>query len=175
MATSTPQSVISTSAERPLLSVVVPTHNVRPWVEETLFSLSRQQVTSMEVLVVDDGSTDGTDELVEQFARGDSRFRLLRSKVGGGGPARNLGAEVARGRYLAFCDGDDLVPDGAYRALVASLEDSGSDVVFGDYWKFSSSAMWRPTASMTAYSHAVSGTTFLEHPTLLMSRPCWNS
>ena len=174
METSTPRSVTSTSVERPLLSVIVPTHNVRPWVEETLYSIARQDVDSIEVIVVDDRSTDGTDAVVEHYAHTDHRFRLVRATAGGGGQARNLGVELASGRYLVFCDGDDIVPDGAYQAMVDSLESSGSDIVFGDYWKFSSADCWHPTASMSAYGQEASATTFHEHPTLLMSRPCWN-
>lgn len=163
-----------TSVEDILLSVVVPTHNVRAWIDETLFSLQRQDVASMEIIVVDDHSDDGTAEIVEAAAAGDARLRLIRATARGGGSARNVGTDAARGRYLVFCDGDDIVPDGAYRALVDSLESSGSEIAFGDYWKFSSARTWHPTASMSGFSRVGTRRRFVDEPTLLYSRPCWN-
>ncbi|WES66201.1 glycosyltransferase family 2 protein [Microbacter sp. GSS18] len=160
--------------DRPLLSVVVPTHNVAPWLDETLFSILRQDVERMEIIVVDDHSDDGTVDIVAAAAAADDRIRLIRATARGGGSARNLGIEHARGRYLVFSDGDDLVPDGAYRAMVDSLEASGSDIAIGDYWKFSSARAWHPTASMAGFSRHGSRLRVLDEPTLLMSRPCWN-
>ncbi len=159
---------------RPLLSVVMPTHDVAPWIRETLDSVLRQDLRDLEVVVVDDHSTDGTAEIVARFAAQDPRVRLIQAERRGGGSARNLGIDRARGAYLAFCDGDDLVPDGAYTALVGSLERSGSDIAFGDYLKFRAVDTWRPTDRMRAFDRPAEGVSLLQEPTLLYSRPCWN-
>jgi glycosyltransferase involved in cell wall biosynthesis len=156
------------------LSVVIPTHNVGPWIEETLRSVLAQDLAGMEVIVVDDASDDETLDLVAAAAAQDDRLRLVRSSVRGGGSARNRGVQEATGRYLAFCDGDDLVPAGAYRALVDSLDESGSEIAFGDFLKFSPTDTWRPTANMAAFSRPARGRRLADEPTLILSRPCWN-
>ncbi|MDN3309943.1 glycosyltransferase family 2 protein [Microbacterium oryzae] len=160
--------------ERPVLSVVIPVHDVAPWIGETLETVLAQDVDAMEVLVVDDDSRDATPEIVADVAARDPRVRLVSAAGRGGGTARNTGIDAARGRYLVFCDGDDLVPDGAYAALVASLERSGSDIAFGDYLKFRPADTWRPTDAMPAFDHPASGIALRDEPTLLFSRPCWN-
>ncbi|MGO3371209.1 glycosyltransferase [Microbacterium gubbeenense] len=159
--------------DAPLLSVVIPTHNVRPWLRQALDSVLRQDV-DLEVIVVDDRSDDGTIEFAREAAGRDARVSVVSSPGEGGGSARNAGADLARGRYLVFADGDDLIPDGAYDALVTSLEVSGSDLAVGDYIKFRAVDTWRPTAAMPAYGRASRGVTLADEPTLLYSRPCWN-
>ncbi|KQQ95819.1 hypothetical protein ASF62_04880, partial [Leifsonia sp. Leaf325] len=157
----------------PLLSVVIPTHNVASWIGETLTSVLSQDV-DMEVILVDDHSTDATRSIAEAFAARDARLRIVDTASRGGGTARNVGADRARGRYLVFCDGDDLIPSGAYRALVDSLEASGSDIAFGDYLKFSPVATWRPTANWPAYAEARQGFRAVDEPSIIYGRPCWN-
>ena len=154
--------------------MIVPTHNVRPWIRETLGTVLAQRDGDMEVIVVDDHSTDGTVEIIEDLARANPALRLVTAAVRGGGSARNEGVAQARGRYLIFCDGDDLVPDGAYAALVESLEASGSDIAFGDFLKFSPTETWRPTAAWPAYSQGRTRFTAEEVPSILYGRACWN-
>jgi glycosyltransferase involved in cell wall biosynthesis len=158
----------------PLLSVVIPTHNVGPWIRETLTSVLSQDVDGMEVIVVDDHSNDATRAIVASFAERDRRLCLVDAVSRGGGHARNIGIDRARGRYLVFCDGDDIVPSGAYRALVGSLEKSGSDIAFGDYLKFSPVATWRPTANWPAYAESRQRFRAIEVPSIIYGRPCWN-
>lgn len=161
-------------AESVKLSVVVPTHNVAPWVAETMRSILAQRVDTMEVIVVDDHSTDGTRDLLERIADEDHRVRVVDAVSRGGGTARNIGIDHARGDYLVFADGDDLIPDGAYAALVESLDASGSDIAFGDYLKFSPTDVWRPTQNWPAYAAPQSGIRFDDEPSLIFGRPCWN-
>ncbi|MGB3374470.1 MAG: glycosyltransferase family 2 protein [Microbacterium sp.] len=158
----------------PELSVIIPTHNVRPWISETLSSVLAQDVDGMEVILVDDHSTDGTVELVEKIIGDDPRATLVRAVTHGGGSARNEGVRRARGRYIAFADGDDIVPADAYRAMLESAHRTGSQVVVGDYMKFAPASIWHPTASMEAFATAVERVTLTDIPTLIFSRPCWN-
>lgn len=115
----------------PLLSVVVPFYNVEAYLTECLKSLAAQTVEDIEVILVDDGSVDGSRRLAEDFAARDSRFVLVGQRNLGPGPARNHGLRQARGAYLAFADGDDVVPSGAYEVLLASLAETGSDLACG--------------------------------------------
>lgn len=93
---------------QPRVSVVVPAYNVRTYIEDALISLERQSMTAFEVLVVDDGATDGTQELVTPFCERDQRFKLLHKENGGLSSARNYGIRHARAPYIALLDGDDL-------------------------------------------------------------------
>ena len=96
----------------PLLSVVVPAFNQERWIGRCLQSLQAQAMGDFEVWVVDDGSSDGTAELVKAVARQDARFKLLVQKNAGAGAARNFGLRHAQGQYLHFLDSDDwLEPD----------------------------------------------------------------
>lgn len=162
-----------TGESGPLLSVVIPAHDVLPWIGETIDSVLSQDL-DLEVLVVDDHSTDGTRALLDARAAVEPRLRVIDAVTRGGGTARNIGADHARGRYLAFCDGDDVVAPNAYRALVSSLESSGSDIAFGDYLKFSPTRTWSPTQSWRAYRTAHQGIRLHDEPSLLNGRSCWN-
>lgn len=118
----------------PRLSVVVPVYNVELFLTDCLKSLAEQTMTDLEVVMVDDGSTDGSAALAEEFAAGDDRFKLVRQKNGGLGHARNTGFRNCHpeSRYLAFCDSDDIIPPNAYELLVESLEETGSDLASGN-------------------------------------------
>jgi glycosyltransferase involved in cell wall biosynthesis len=90
------------------ISVVVPAYNLEKYIAEALFSLENQSFTDFEVLVVDDGSTDNTPEIVKAFCDRDSRFKLLQKLNGGLSSARNYGIRHTQGEYIALLDGDDI-------------------------------------------------------------------
>ena len=115
----------------PLLSVVVPAYDVEEYLDATLANLAEQTYGSFEVVVVDDGSHDGTPAIVEAWSRRDERFRLVRQDNAGPSAARNTGIAHCAGSYLTFVDGDDLLPPEAWAGLVGSLERTGSDFSVG--------------------------------------------
>lgn len=92
----------------PQISVVVPAYNLEKYIAEALLSLERQSFTDFEVLVVDDGSSDRTAEIVRAFGDRDARFKLLQKPNGGLASARNYGILHALGEYIALLDGDDI-------------------------------------------------------------------
>ncbi|MEA2429443.1 MAG: CDP-glycerol glycerophosphotransferase, partial [Thermoleophilaceae bacterium] len=116
----------------PRVSVVVPIYNVEPYLEECLASIAGQTFDDLEVIVVDDGSTDGSAAIAERFAARDPRFRIITQENGGLGNARNTGADAATGEFLAFVDSDDVLPLHAYKTLVDSLDETGSDFATGN-------------------------------------------
>ncbi|MFC8224761.1 CDP-glycerol glycerophosphotransferase family protein [Streptomyces sp. NPDC057287] len=122
---------------KPLLSVVVPVHNVEDYLEECLTSLAGQSLRDIEVVLVDDGSTDGSRRVAEDFAARDDRFRCVHQPNAGLSAARNTGiAHTTAGvPYLAFADSDDIVVPDAYERMLASLESTGSDLVTGNVWR----------------------------------------
>jgi len=112
-----------------LVSVVIPAFNACDYIDRTLLSVRRQTHKSLEILVVDDGSTDGTASIVCQHALQDGRVRLIQQDNSGVAVARNRGIEEARGRYIAPIDADDLwAPDKVelqLRAAVGQGEPAG--------------------------------------------------
>jgi CDP-glycerol glycerophosphotransferase len=119
------------SAKPPLLSVVVVASDAEAYLGECLESLRSQRLQNIEVLVVDDGSTDGTVALARQLAAEDPRFRILTRPQLGLSASRNAGVQVARGQFLAFVNATDTVPRNAYASLVGSLRRTGSDFAAG--------------------------------------------
>jgi CDP-glycerol glycerophosphotransferase len=122
----------------PLVSVVVPAFQVEAYLAACLDSVLSSQLTDLEVLCIDDGSSDGTGRIAEAYAARDPRVQVLHQANAGLGATRNRGVALATGRYLAFLDADDLVPPTAYAHMVASLEGSGSDLVTGDIRRLTS-------------------------------------
>ncbi len=128
----------------PVLSVVVPVHNVATYLDECLDSLLGQGLAELEVIAVDDGSTDRSSEILRRRAAKDSRLRVLTQANAGQGAARNLAVAEARGEFLTFCDGDDRVPTDAYAYLVETLRDSGSDFAVGRARRFDATGLIGP-------------------------------
>ncbi|MER5362733.1 bifunctional glycosyltransferase family 2 protein/CDP-glycerol:glycerophosphate glycerophosphotransferase [Streptomyces sp. NPDC002785] len=113
-----------------LLSVVVPVHRVQGYLRASLESVLGQGPGELELLVVDDRSGDGSAEIAAEFAARDPRVRVITlPEHRGAGPARNAGAAEARGRYLLFLDGDDLLRPSALEAITGRLAASEPDVL----------------------------------------------
>ncbi|MBT9382258.1 glycosyltransferase [Pseudooceanicola sp. CBS1P-1] len=110
------------AASGPTASIVVPCYNARATLAETLDSLTRQSLADLEIIVVDDGATDDSVEIAGAMAARDPRIRLVRQANRGLAGARNSGIHAARGRYIGFCDADDLWAPGKLAAHVAHLE-----------------------------------------------------
>lgn len=94
---------------KPLISIIVPVYNVAPYLNRCFDSLRDQTYKNLEIILIDDGSTDKSKELCEQFARDESRVVLKRQKNGGLSSARNTGLGLAKGDYVTFIDSDDFI------------------------------------------------------------------
>jgi len=158
----------------PVLSVIVAAHNAEPWIVEMLESVRAQDVPQTEVIVVENGSSDGTADVVSVVGTVDPAVQLVRSAAGSAGAAREEGIAIARGEYIVFADSDDIVPDGAYRAMLDALEASGSDMAIGDHLKFSASRTWNPTRRWYSFDNGLRAVAPVEVPELLSGRACWN-
>ncbi|NKX52700.1 glycosyltransferase family 2 protein, partial [Arthrobacter deserti] len=106
-------------------------YNVENYVAETLDSALNQTLQNLEIIVVDDGSTDRSGEIVNEYASRDSRIKVLTQPNAGLGAARNAGIAEAKGRYLTFLDSDDIIPPSAYEDMVKTLNVTGSDFAVG--------------------------------------------
>src|SRR4051794_7006368 len=114
------------------VSVVVPMYNVERYLLACLNSIAGQTFADLEVILVDDGSTDATAELAQGYVDRDPRFALIRQPNGGLGNARNTGTDHASGEYLAFVDSDDVLALNAYELLAGALDETGSDFATGN-------------------------------------------
>lgn len=116
----------------PLVSVIVPAYNVEPYIRRCVESLIHQTLSDIEIIVVDDGSTDRTATIVRSIA--DPRIRLLSKANGGVSSARNAGLDVARGQFIQFLDGDDWIEADALQCLTAIALAGGYDIVATDIY-----------------------------------------
>lgn len=158
----------------PLLSVVVPFHSVERFIDACLESLRRQTLTDLEVVLVDDGSRDGTRDRVERVCAADSRFRVVSQENQGPGPARNNGIAHANGEYLAFVDGDDVVHLDAYRQLVGALAETGSDLAVGNAGRFNNLGISSSYVHQVAITGNSARTHITRQPELVLDRMAWN-
>ncbi|GAA3597368.1 glycosyltransferase family 2 protein [Agrococcus terreus] len=174
MSQSTFQPRGADGVDGPTVSVIIPTKNVGEWIPQTVESLKGQTLSDIEVLVVDDGSTDDTVERFEEAAADDPRFRILPNPGIGGAQARNHAIAMARGEFLAFADGDDIIPSGAYRMLVEQARASGSEMVIGNHLVMEPQQITSRDRSVPLYRGVRAGITLLDEPRFLRDRVCWN-
>jgi glycosyltransferase involved in cell wall biosynthesis len=114
-----------------LVSIIIPCYNYAHFLPEALESILAQTYTNWEVLVIDDGSTDATREIVHTFQQKDSRFKYIYQQNAGQAAARNTGLERARGEYIQFLDADDLIESEKIKTQVAFLsEKEGKSLVY---------------------------------------------
>ncbi|MEU6858056.1 CDP-glycerol glycerophosphotransferase family protein [Glycomyces sp. NPDC046736] len=133
---------VEPAAATPLLSVVVPVYNVEEYLDECLRSVAEQTLADLEVVMIDDGSTDSSAAVAAAWVERDGRFSLVRQDNVGQGGARNRGAALAKGAYLTFLDSDDIVLPDAYLRMVETLEATGSDFAVGGLERYDGSRHW---------------------------------
>lgn len=117
--------------EQPLVSVVIPSYNSRRYIAEAIDSVRAQQVENLELVIVDDGSTDDSVEFIRQIA---PEARVITQANAGAAAARNHGVQEARGRYIAFLDADDVWVPGKLKAQLKVMEQQPEiDLVYGHF------------------------------------------
>ncbi|MER3124336.1 glycosyltransferase family 2 protein [Bacillus pumilus] len=130
----------------PAISLLVAVYNTSQYVEQCLQSIENQSFADIEVILINDGSTDHSGEWLETFAARDQRFRVIHQTNQGLGAVRNRGIEEAKGTYLAFIDSDDILSPHYCKALYEKAEMTGADLVISEYWiQFEQSKRTIPT------------------------------
>lgn len=114
------------------VSVIIPIYNVEAYIEECLTSAIRQTLQEIEVICVDDGSPDGSMEIVERYAKNDERIRIIRKENGGLSSARNAGLLAATGEYVYFLDSDDYIADDMLMTLYTEAKEQDLDNIYFD-------------------------------------------
>lgn len=119
----------------PKISIIVPAYNVEAEIERCIYSLIRQTYQNLEIIVVDDGSFDGTSKKLEHLSKEDDRIIIIGQENKGASKAREIGILSASGEFLMFCDSDDFYETYACEVLLHALAHSSADVAVGSYVK----------------------------------------
>ena len=127
----------------PLISVIIPVYNTGHYLEECFRSICSQTYTDLEILAVDDGSTDGSSTSLDVFAAKDSRIRVIHQKNAGVSAARNTGLALANGDYVAFVDSDDQLELDMYETLIKLAEDYQADIAHCGYKRINSDGTFK--------------------------------
>jgi CDP-glycerol glycerophosphotransferase (TagB/SpsB family) len=157
-----------------LISVVVPFYNNAALLGDCLASIAAQTYRNLQVVMVDDGSTDGSAAIARDQAVADPRFELVSQDNRGPGAARNRGVAVASGEFLAFVDADDLLPPDAYATMLAVLERTGSDFVSGGVLRLSADGLGRSGLHSRAIKARRLRTHISRAPELFYDISVWN-
>ena len=105
-----------------LISVIVPVYNVAPYLRQCVDSILSQSYTHLEVLLIDDGSTDESGAICDEYAQQDSRVKVIHKPNGGLSSARNVGLSLASGEWISFVDSDDWLDTNIYQKCIDELE-----------------------------------------------------
>ncbi len=117
----------------PRMSIIVPVYNVERYINECVGSVLSQDKVDFELILVDDGSTDGSGHICDRFAASDSRVKVIHQQNGGHIKARMRGIRAATGEYVLFADSDDYWLPGAFAAIDSALAEHGCDVLIYNY------------------------------------------
>ena len=137
-------------SKAPLVSVLVPICNVEKYLEECLESAMRQTLEDIEVICINDGSTDGSLGIIKSFMARDARFRLIDKPNSGYGDSMNKGIEAARGTYVAILESDDFLEPEALEYMARRCEDEGLDYLKCNFWLY-----WSNPGSERLNRHSV--------------------
>lgn len=119
----------------PLISIIVPVYNVQDYVGKCLDSICGQSYRNLEIIVIDDGSTDNSPAICDSFAGKDSRIKVLHCKNGGQSAARNRGLDIAEGEFIGFVDSDDWIEADMYECLYTTLFQHKADISICSFFR----------------------------------------
>lgn len=117
----------------PAISVIVPVYNVEKYLHHCVDSILAQTFTDFELIMVDDGSTDNSGKICDEYANFDNRFRVIHQKNQGQAVARNRALEIAQGEYIVFVDSDDYIHSLMFETLVCTAQQTNADIVRCNY------------------------------------------
>ena len=118
-----------------LISVIVPVYNVEKYLEKCVSSIVNQTYKNLEIMLVDDGSTDSSGKMCDEFAKKDDRIKVIHKPNGGLSDARNSALKIAKGDYIGFVDSDDYIADDMFETLCDLMEDNNSDISIVSFYE----------------------------------------
>ena len=120
-----------------LVSVIIPIYNVAKYLPKCVDSVLAQTYQNLEIILIDDGSTDGSGKICDEYAAKDNRIRVIHQPNSGVSAARNAGLDVAGGEYIGFVDPDDYIHPKMYQTLLECIENSRADIAMCDFFRVS--------------------------------------
>lgn len=123
------KKIEETEMTRPKVSIILPVYNVAPYLRQSLDSIIAQTLSDIEIICVDDGSTDESGQILDEYKEKDDRIKVIHKKNAGTGAARNDGLKIATGECIGFVDPDDWILPNMYERLYNLLQDKGLDIV----------------------------------------------
>ena len=117
----------------PAVSIIVPVYRAEKYLDRCVNSLMSQTLRDIEIILVDDGSPDGSGDMCDEYAKKDSRIKVIHKKNSGAGLSRNLGLETARGKYIGFADSDDYAAENMFETLYGAAEKYGAELVMSGF------------------------------------------
>lgn len=112
----------------PLISIIIPVYNAKKYIQDCIESVFSQTYHNLEIVLVDDGSTDGSEQLVDDYAKSDQRFKTFHQHNQGLSSARNTGLKHTTGQYVTFIDSDDRIEPNMIKGLLGALKESSADI-----------------------------------------------
>lgn len=113
---------------KPEISIIVPVYNVEKYLSKCIESILNQSLNSLELILIIDGSTDGSEEICSRYSRRDPRVIVIKKKNGGQASARNVGLNIAKGKYIGFVDSDDWIEEDMFETLYKIAEETSADI-----------------------------------------------
>jgi len=129
-----------------LISVIIAAYNIEAYIERGIRSVCDQTYRNLEIIVVDDGSTDATGKILDELAEKDARIQVIHEENGGLAHARNMGIARAGGNYIGFVDGDDWIDPDMYEKMLSALRDKQADIAVCRYRQISRSRIFDESA-----------------------------
>lgn len=121
--------LVFADSSSPLVSVIIPVYNTHEYLNECLNSVVNQTLKDIEIILVDDGSTDGSLEILTKYKMEDPRITVLTQENKGASSARNRGLDIAKGEYIAFVDSDDMIDTDAYEISYRQAKAANADIL----------------------------------------------
>ncbi|WP_290148085.1 glycosyltransferase family 2 protein [uncultured Dubosiella sp.] len=156
-----------------LVSIVVPIYNVEKYLSKCIDSLIDQTYKNLEIILVNDGSTDQSGDIAQQYAKQDSRIRYIIQKNKGLGGARNTGLEYAKGNYILFIDSDDYIRNNMVEKMVKAMEANALDIVVCEYERVNEKGEYIERYHLPFLDHKVYDPLH-QKEVLLMDPAAWN-
>ena len=120
----------------PKISVLIPIYNVEKYLRECLESLVNQTFQDIEFICINDGSTDSSLKILEEYAQKDSRIKIINKENSGYGASMNMGLDAASGEYIGIVESDDFVSSNMFEDLYNLAEKNNADIVKSDYYTY---------------------------------------
>lgn len=131
---------------KPLVSVIVPVYNVQAYLKQCIHSLMQQTYENLEIILVNDGSTDGSDLICEQLSQEDFRIKFINKDNTGVSDSRNIALDLATGDYVTFVDSDDFISENYVERLCQAAIVHRAKIVVGEYYRLSDANFWFHTS-----------------------------